>query len=318
MEGQLDQIIGSTCYSAFHQDGSACPHDHLLKEGAAHPLEERCEINERVFGISVYLMADDEGGHAGYVRVVRDITGQDQARAQLLKAEQFATLGQMISGIAHDVGTPLNIISGYCEYLMMKIGLGNTGHKELTTILQQTRRIAEFIRQMLDLARPPQVRADAIELKGFLEESLDLISHHLRKSDVRVKLICDITPPVIYGDAPRLRQAMFNVLLNACQKLGPKSEVNIHLGRLPEDTGTTTITLNGIEAGGIKHDFSKSLPEFISPGSSREALGLGLSLAGEVLSEFGATVRSEPQEDGGVSLVISLERAGLNGPAGKH
>jgi C4-dicarboxylate-specific signal transduction histidine kinase len=123
---------------------------------------------------------------------------------------------------------------------------------------------------------------------------------------------------LIYGDAPRLRQALFNVVLNACQKLGPKSKVDIYLGRLPEESGAITISLVGIEEGGVKHDFSRSFPGLLSTRSEREPMGIGLSLAREVLSEFGATVVSQPLEDGGASLVISLERASMNLPAGKQ
>jgi PAS domain S-box-containing protein len=311
------EIIGLKCEEVFQAGGIESFQNNASEAGVEGHSAERCKIGERIFNISVHSIVDHQGAPGGYVRVMRDVTGQELARAQLLKAEQFATLGQMISGIAHDVGTPLNIISGYCEYLMMKTGSGNSGHKELLAILQQTRRIAEFIRQMLDLARPPQPRADAIELKGFLEESLDLISHHLRKADVKVRLNCETTPPLIFGDAPRLRQALFNVVLNACQRLGPKSEVSIHLGRLPEENGPITISLIGIEEGGIKHDFSRSFPGLLSTRSEREPIGIGLSLAREVLSEFGATVVSQPLEGGGVSLVISLERARMNIPAGK-
>jgi nitrogen-specific signal transduction histidine kinase len=315
----VGRIVGLTPGEVFQTGEGDCPEGNTPEIGVAGVSEGRCKVGERVFNISIFpIIAGEQGAPGCYVRLMRDVSGQELARAQLLKAEQFATLGQMISGIAHDVGTPLNIISGYCEYLMMKTGAGNAGHKELATILQQTRRIAEFIRQMLDLARPPQARADAIELKGFLEESLDLISHHLRKADVKVRLKCDATPPLIYGDAARFRQALFNVILNACQKLGSKSEDEIHLGRLPDESGPITISLIGIEEGGVKHDFSRSFPGLLSTGSEPEPVGIGLSLAREILTEFGATVQAKPLEDSGVSLVISLERARLNLPAGKR
>ena len=81
----------------------------------------------------------------GFVRIVRDVAEVRFSQDQLLKAEQFATLGQILFGIAHDVGTPLNIISGYSEFLLMRIGSEDPGHKELSAILHQTKQIATLI-----------------------------------------------------------------------------------------------------------------------------------------------------------------------------
>ena len=80
---------------------------------------------------------------------------------------------------------------------------------------------------MLDLSRPAQGRRDAIELKSFLADSLELIGSHLRKADVKAFLTANATPSLIYGDGPRLRQAIFNLLMNAGQYLGPGGEIEI-------------------------------------------------------------------------------------------
>src|SRR5262249_1080458 len=152
--------------------------------------------------------------------------------------------------IAHDVGTPLNIISGYAEYLLMRTKAEETGRKELTAILEQTRRVAEYIRIMLDMARPSQGRGDAMEFKGFLGDSLELMGSHLRKAGVRVTLSCKSTPPVIYGDGPRLRQAFFNLILNAGRRVGAGGQLELNIEQSPDLPGYITVMLTGADREG--------------------------------------------------------------------
>src|SRR4029453_8016189 len=119
------------------------------------------------------------------IRLMREDTSERRMNAQLRQAERFATLGQLLSGVAHDVGTPLNVISGYAEFLLMRTKPEGQGYKELNAILEQTRRIASVISQALDLSRVSQGRVDAIEIKALLSDSLVLVGHFLRRADVK-------------------------------------------------------------------------------------------------------------------------------------
>ena len=160
----------------------------------------------------------------------------------------------------------------------MRTGPEGQGRKELTTIIQQTRRIADFIKHMLDLSRPAQGRRDAIELKSFLADSLELIGSHLRKADVKAFLTANAAPSLIYGDGPRLRQAIFNLLMNAGQHLGPGGEIEIAIGESTYPPDFIPILILGTEQGGQAHDFSKSFSSLLTSGQNREGIGMGLSL----------------------------------------
>ena len=310
-------LIGLDCKDLFHGEVSSCPHGEVLQSGQSIRVEGNLEIEGKSYSVTVAPIFDESGRKSGYVRVMGDSTERQRAHELMLRAERFATLGQMISGIAHDVGTPLNIISGYCEYLLMRTGPDSHGYKELSTILQQTRRIAEFIKHMLDLARPPQGRADAIGLKGFLTESLNLIGHHLRRSDVEATITCDVNPPLIYGDAPRLRQAFFNLLLSASQQIPRRGRLELIVDENSDKPGFVMIALVGTEPDGEGHDFSRTFSDFLnSPG---EAKGFGLSLAKKILDEFGAELYTREMGDRGVALALylPLEAADRTSPPGE-
>jgi PAS domain S-box-containing protein len=305
-------IIGNNCQQVFQHP--PCPHEQVMASGSAIKMEGGFQDGQSVFSLTVSPLKDNQGDIIGFIRVVRDISETERAQQELLKAEHFATLGQMVSGIAHDVGTPLNIISGYSEYLLMRAGPEGTGQKELSTIIQQTRRIADFIKQLLDLARPAQGRRDAIELKGFLADSLEFMGSHLRKANVKASLLCNTASSVIYGDGPRLRQAMFNLIMKAAKNLGPGSEIQIVIEEASEHPDSVPLLILGTEPGGQPHDFSKSLSGFLSSSQERGVSGMGLSLTKEILNEFGAGVELIVMAGGGVGLVIYLPKGSGDRP----
>lgn len=299
-------LVGIKCSDIFHQNSVTCPHENVVSSGRTAQLEMRSKDGSSAFRITVAPVRGPGSALTGYVRVVRDVTERVRAQEALLRAERLATLGQMISGIAHDVGTPLSIISGYAEYLLMRTLPGGPGHKELSTILNQTRRIAEFIGQLLDLARPEQGRVDAIGLKGFLDELLELLGHHLKKAGVRARLLCATKAPVIYGDSPRLRQALFNLVLNASQKVGNGGELELVLEAPAGEDDMVRLAVIGTESGGASHDFSQSLAEFLNPERTDGVLGLGLSLTRENLTGLGARVHVVDSGDGKTHLAVEL------------
>jgi signal transduction histidine kinase len=303
----LSELRGLSCRQLFHGDGPACPHEQVLASGQAAQLAGDVCVSGRNLSVTFEPLFDDRNETCGFIRVMRDVTSERHAQEQLLKAERVATLGQLLSGVAHDVGTPLNVISGYAEYLlMMRTGSEGQGHNELSAILDQTRRISTMVGQALDLARPPQGRTDAIEIKSLLADSLDLVGHHFRKMDVKAGLTCTMIPPLVYGEALQLRQAFFNLLLNAGQQVGTGGMLQVVIDEAADMPGFLRLALFGTEAGGVEHDFSRSFAGFLSGQSDREATGIGLYLARRILDEAGARIGSTAAGEHGVGLMIYL------------
>src|SRR5215831_15974931 len=249
-----DHLIGSTCADLFHLGSPDCPHQHILQsKGRA---EVTTVFAAKTYQVILNAIVDSQGTPCGFTRLMLEIP--DQSPKKAIKPERVGTLEQMISGIAHDLGTPLGIISGYSEYLLMRCRPGEAGHKELSTILQQTRRIADSIKQMLDLVRPSSGRADAIGLKGFLAELVELMGHHLRKANVKATVSCWSSPPLIYGDAPKLRRAFFNLVINTIEHLGPGGEIELILNEVPGRVDLVNVLLAASAENGPAPDFREA------------------------------------------------------------
>ena len=302
----LSELKGSDCEQVFHHENSPCPHEQVLAARSGVRLESEVTIAGRTLSLTIEPLLDEGNSIGGFIRVLSDITTERQAHEKVIKAERFATLGQVLSGIAHDVGTPLNVISGYSEYLLMRTLPEGPGYKELSAILQQTRRIAAMFGEALDLARPSHGRRDPIEIQALLMGTLDLVGQSLRKADVKVELTCGIVPPLIYGEAPQLRQAFFNLLLNAGQLVGVGGRLEVVIEEAPDKPGFLALALWGTDAAGACHDFSQSLGCLLGAHIDAGTVGIGLSLVREILNDAGAIIRSGRACERGTSLMIYL------------
>jgi len=267
--------------------------------------EER--VSRKDLSVHTEALIDEHGQPCGFARLVRDITEQNRAQEQMLRAERLATLGQMLSDIAHDVGTPLNVISGYSEFLLARTKPGEQGHKELSSILNQSKRIAALIGDALDLARPPQGRNDVMDLELLLAGLVELAASELRKSGVKATLTCRIRPALIYGEASQLRQALFNILLNAAQELGAGGNLELIIEQLQDTEEFLTVTVRGTDTRGAEFDFSSSIARFLVEKDQTAMPGLGLSLASEILLQAGASVVSAT--DGGIVIPLPAASA---------
>lgn len=298
----LSELMGLSCEQAFHTEGAATSDEQA---GGSSQTEFEVTVRERLWFVTIKpLSADDKT--AGFVRQMHDVTEQRRARRQLLDAEKFASLGQMLFGIAHNIGTPLNIISGYTEFLLMRTTPDEQGHKELSAILDQTKRITLLLSEALDVARPGQRPVSTIDIKDLMADILNLAAHYFRKTEVSVQLTCGIGSPLIYGEAPQLRQAFFCLLVNASQSVGTGGRLEVVIAESRGMPGFLSVSLQGTEGSGQAHDFSRSFQSFVDGGNEVVATGVGLSLARQVLDANGAMVAFNGSEDRSVPIVVHL------------
>jgi two-component system NtrC family sensor kinase len=138
---------------------------------------------------------------------------------RLRESEKLATAGQLASGLAHEVGTPLNIIHGRAELIQRKLEDKGAVQKNVNIIIHQTERITRIIQQLLGMVRKRKTEYKALNIGALLETTLDLLDQQIQKQGVRVvKDWTDNFPPV-KGDPDQLQQVFLNLFLNAMQSM---------------------------------------------------------------------------------------------------
>ncbi|HEY3359290.1 MAG TPA: ATP-binding protein [Polyangia bacterium] len=247
--------------------------------------------------------------YAGLVEAFNELSARlATTEAELVMAEKVALLGQLASGIAHEVGTPLNVMSGYAQYLKRRLPDADA-QATLDKIVGQAERLAELIRRVLDFARPAPAQRQAVDLGQVVEQALELCAGALRGLRVATTLAPDAPP--VSGNAQLLEHAVANLVLNAadaCRCAPGGGVISVATVREPGPAGggagwlACSVTDDGC---GIRPEhLGRIFQPFFTTKAQGQGTGLGLALVDRIVRQHGgrADVHSAP----GVGTVFTL------------
>ena len=152
-------------------------------------------------------------------RIIQEGQARLDLERSLRQSEKLATVGQLASGLAHEIGTPLNIISGRAELTRKKPDDREGVEKNQDMILCQTERITRIIQQLLGFVRKKRPEHKAQNIHKLLETTLDFLSHQIENKGVKVAVDISANVPAVAGDGDQLQQVFLNLILNAIQAM---------------------------------------------------------------------------------------------------
>jgi signal transduction histidine kinase len=252
---------------------------------------------------------------------VIDELGADLAAVEreLVQAEKTSMLGQLASGLAHEMGTPLNVITGNAQYLLRKAQSDQVQISMLEQIVNQAQRIAAMIRRLLDLSRPAEARLAPVDLPAVVRQALDIVPRISRG----VEVCCDLDDDVgrVLADPKLLEHALMNLIVNACQAMPDGGRLALVAG--VESTMTTAagpfVLLAVADTGcGIPaENLARVFEPFFSTKPSPEGTGLGLAIVDRIIRQHGGRVVVESTPDRGTVVLLRLRPAVRGENAGR-
>lgn len=240
-----------------------------------------------------------------------------QALEQLRHAERLATLGRLSAGMAHELGTPLNVISGRAK-LIRATDLSADDIVDCARIIgEQTERITKIIQGLLDFSRRKKPRCSRQDMETLVRQVLDMLAQPARKAKVSFNLIQNSDIPAVSIDPIQVQQVITNLVMNGIQAMdgGGRLDVALTVGRKPRPDGTRSearclmIAVKD-EGPGIPPDRRAHLFEpFYTTKEVGAGTGLGLSIAYGIIEEHGGwiDVESEPGEGACFTVHLPLE-----------
>jgi PAS domain S-box-containing protein len=261
--------------------------------------------NGEEFPVEAAISHNTVEGKKFYTVILRDITERKRLEEQLRKTERVAELGTLASGMAHEIGTPMNVILGRAEYLMDRVK-EEPVKKGLQTIVAQVERITKVMNQLLAFARRKPPERGPLVVKDIVEGSLELFRERLAKSGVTVELALDDHCPAAQADADQMSQVMINLIMNALHAMEDGGTLRIAMAQDEEMVKITVAdTGHGIPPEAVKRIFEP----FFTTKEFGKGTGLGLTVVKGIIEEHHGSIAVKSDPGKGTTFTILLPKS---------
>ncbi len=305
--GRPEDMIGRSPFDFIHPDFQAMTRDRirqLVESGQSVPLLEEKFVRLDGATVDVEVAAVrffDQEGPAIQI-VLRDITERRRLQEQLRRTERIAELGTLASGMAHEIGTPMNVILGRAEYLMERTS-DETLKKGLQTIVTQVERITRVMNQLLAFARRRPVNRLPVDLRKILADCLEIFHERLSRHGIQVDVNADDTLPQAEADADQISQVLLNLIINAVHAMPEGGALQFGVSG---DDGMVRLTVSDTGHGIAKEDMAKIFDPFFTTKEVGKGTGLGLTVVKGIMEEHGGGISVESEPGRGTVFTLQL------------
>ena len=259
-----------------------------------------------VLSATLSPLAARPGSGAGLVLVLTDVTADRRLRQQLAQADKMSSLGEMISGVAHELNNPLASILGYTQLLRAK-AKDDPSAQRFEVLQREAQRCRKIVENLLSFARSRAPVRTAFSLNEVVQSVLSLIGYALRVENIEVVTNLDASLPALRGDAHQIQQVLVNLLTNALHALRDFREdgqVVLTTSREEGDRVRLEVRDNG---PGIPEEMrGKIFDPFFTTKAEGAGTGLGLSLVYGIVDSHGGTIEVAQPAEGGTLFLIRI------------
>jgi len=245
------------------------------------------------------------------VVMVEDVTEQQALETQLVQSEKLAAVGQLVSGVAHELNNPLTSIAGLSEFLLEQKELGKKDRGHLQVIQEQAERASRIVRNLLTFARKGAAERVPVDLNDVIRRTLSLTSYDLKLKDIVVERELSGALPDVFGDRHGLQQVVLNLVTNAAHAVAENPRER------PREITVSTwfdgqVHLRVADTGpGIPDEIAQSVfTPFFTTKEPGKGTGLGLSITYSIVESHGGQITLEPRGPrGGAAFRVDLPPA---------
>jgi len=268
----------------------------------------RSDGSSGYFSISLSPMRDEQNAVNNVVVVMTDITDAALLQAKLAHAERMATIGRLVSGVAHEVNNPLAAILGFTDLLLENEEIPASAREDLQIILQETQRTKVIVQDLLSFARQRPVQRELVQVNNVLRQTIKLRSYDFTSHGVEVEQEFDEDLPPAMGDSQQLQQVFLNILNNAydaVQETGRRGKI---LLRTKQKRGSLEVSV--IDNGTGIVDPERIYDPFYTTKQPGKGTGLGLSICYGIVRAHGGEIQCWNNENGdGSTFVVRIPAA---------
>jgi signal transduction histidine kinase/FixJ family two-component response regulator len=278
-------------------------------EGGVREEFRMMHPSPRVLERAARPIFDSIGRQLGRVEIYRDLTAQRVFHSKLLQTEKLAALGQMVSGVAHELSNPLTSIAGYAHRLLARQDFPERS-EEVRQIYQEAERAGAILRQLLLNARETLPERRLVSLNQVVQRAMDLQRFSLAAEKIRVEIDLDPVLPFVKGDPGHLQQVLMNLVGNARQAIeqhGQGGTIRLHTKRIGDRRVLLEVADNG--PGIPEAILARIFDPFFTTKPAGVGTGLGLAIVLSVVRQHGGQVHVLSPPHGGAVFKIEFPGA---------
>jgi signal transduction histidine kinase len=232
-----------------------------------------------------------------------------QAQRQLVQAEKLSALGHVAATVAHEIGTPLNSISGYIQLMLMEGAGSEVVGRRLRIIESQLDRLAQIIRNLLNSTRQPEPQLQALNINQLLEAMGNLTQPGMSLRGIHLIWQLYASLPPVAGDPGLLQQVFLNLITNAIDALPQGGVLTIStspsLG-VSQNGHFVEVTVQDSGSGMSEEVKRKAVEPFFTTKEPGKGAGLGLAICNEIIRSHHGKLEIESQEGKGSTIRLQL------------
>jgi two-component system NtrC family sensor kinase len=269
----------------------------------------------RVVNVAIAPLVTKDFSVIGRLIIMDDITERIELEAQLSQADKLSSIGLLAAGVAHEVNTPLAVISSYAQMLSKQLQGDPQKGGLLEKITRQTFRASEIVNNLLNFSRTSGTEFTAIDVNKIISDTLALLDHQFKVTRIKVQDERSAHLPPIHGNAGRLQQVFLNLFLNAKDAMSNGGTLRIATTNGESVSVTVSDTGTGIAQEHIHRIYD---PFFTTKTTPREGqprgTGLGLSVTYGIIQEHAGKIRVESRHGEGTTFYLDfpLTRKAVN------
>lgn len=235
------------------------------------------------------------GEQAGRLILLDDITQRIRMEEQMVQNEKLTSLGLLAAGVAHEVNTPLAVISNHIQMLSKQLPGEDPRQKTIDKIVKQTFRASEIVNNLLNFSRTAAAEFNEVDLNSILDETLSLVQHPFKTARVNVIRNFSEGLPAMLGSTTRLQQVFLNLLMNARDAMPSGGMLEV---RTYAQNGSVEVEITDTGIGIRPENLHRIFDPFFTTKASGRGTGLGLSVSYGIVKEHGGKVevRSTPEK----------------------
>jgi PAS domain S-box-containing protein len=280
----------------------------------------------RIANITIAPLLNRDFQAVGRIVIVDDITDRINMETQLTQTEKLSSIGLLAAGVAHEVNTPLAVISSYAQMLGKQLRADEATHARLQPVLekitQQTFRASEIVNGLLNFSRMGSVDFGRVDMNQLVSDTVLLLEHQMRSAGVAVATELTEELPLVAGNRGKLQQVLVNLVLNAKDALQEKGSGSVRILTARTSKGVElSVVDNGI--GMSPEVLRKIYDPFFTTKSNpsegqRKGTGLGLAVTYGIIQEHAGTIEVNSTPGEGTVFRLELPAADAPGQRAPH